>query len=104
MGTENNNLEVRIMKEPILFLNEYRDDLNKWITKPTVSAPSDVMIKIYSMVELTIELVQTGRKVKTSEKQLFEGGTFLARYFDGWGDMYYSKYNQVVEFVEKNYF
>jgi hypothetical protein len=67
------------MKETINFLNEFKIELTQWLEKPTVSAPPEVMRKIISSVELSIELINTNGKVSLEEKQMFEGDSYLAR-------------------------
>lgn len=92
------------MKEPLSFLTEFRTQLNDWIKNPTTNAPYDTMLKLQTAVNLSIELVQSDRKVLESEKHFFEGGVYLLRYFDGWGDEYLDKYNDMVRYVKGKHF
>lgn len=92
------------MTNPNAFLDKFLTELTQWINKPTVSAPMDVMPKIRSAVELTIVLVNEDRKVTPDEKNLFEGGAYLARFFDGWGDEYFLKYLKTVEYVKQEHY
>lgn len=86
------------------FLLMYKAQLDDFIGKPGVSAPIHVMKKIRSAVELAIELVNSGRKIEAHEKDLFEGGSYLARYFDGWGEMYFDNYLKMVHYVQKHHY
>jgi hypothetical protein len=95
---------IKLMKNPNAFLDEFLIELTQWIDKPTVNALKDVMYKIRSAVELTIVLIKEKRKVSSDEKNLFEGGAYLARYFDGWGDEFFLKYIEMVNYVKQNHY
>lgn len=91
-------------KEILAFLEEYSKSLSEWINAPTVLASKEVMGKIQSSVELSITIVQSGRKVYSDEKDLFNGGVFLVRYFDGWGEEYLEKYLKMVNYIKENHY
>jgi len=91
------------MEEVTDFLKTFKSEVEQWTEKPTVSAAPEVMYKILTAVEVTIELVNTNRKVFSNEKELFEGGPYLARYFDGWGETFFEKYLEMVKYVKSSH-
>jgi len=92
------------MKEPLNFLTQYRAQLSDWIENPTTNAPHDAVFKLQAAVDLSIELIQSDRKVLESEKHFFEGGAYLLRFFEGWGDEYMDKYSKMVSYIKENHF
>ncbi|MFC7773763.1 hypothetical protein [Flavobacterium sp. GCM10027622] len=92
------------MTEILNFLNEYKNELTQWLEKPTVSAPPEVMEKIISTIELSLQLINTNRKVSAEEKQMIEGSSYLARYFDGWGQDYFDKYLEMVHYIKRYHY
>jgi len=92
------------MKNPIHFLEDFRDQLTQWLEKPTVGAPADTMMRIRSAVEVSIELLKHDRKIMESEKHLFEGGIYLVHFFDGWGNAYLQQYLEMVEYIQQNHY
>ena len=92
------------MKEFSSFLNEYKAEISNWIEDPTVYAPPEIMERILLAIELTIELINSNQKVSKEDKQLFEGGTYLYKYFDGWGETYFDKYLYMVKYIKANHY
>ena len=92
------------MKEAISLLNKFKLDLEAWIENPTVSANPEVMKKILDAVELSIVLINTNGKVASDDRDMFEGSTYLARYFDGWGEPFFDQYIKMINYIKKNHY
>ena len=92
------------MNNPILNLNKFKKDVEDWIESSAVTAPVETMQKILKAIEMSIDIIENDRKVLDSQKHFFEGGYYLVRYFEGWGEHFEKQYFAMVEYMKANYY
>lgn len=92
------------MEEFEKFLIEYKAEVEFWLENPTVNAPLDIMRKVLAAIDLSLETIRENNKLAKEKKELFEGGIFLVKYFEGWGESYFYKYTKMATFIKRNHF
>ncbi|MBJ7427804.1 MAG: hypothetical protein JHD28_02435, partial [Bacteroidia bacterium] len=92
------------MEEFEKFLVEFKAEVVFWLENPTVNAPLDPMRKVLAAIDLSLEAIRTKNKIAKEKKELFEGGVFLVKYFEGWGENYFYKYSKMATFIKRNHY
>lgn len=92
------------MNEIIDFLEVYENEVLNWVEKPKSSASVDIMKKILQAIRISINVVKNNGKISFEDRNFFQGGSFLAKYFDGWEEDFHDKYFLMVEYIKSYHY
>ncbi len=88
--------------EKIAEFKRYHQELIDFLETPKVIGDLGFIEKMKAAVELAIELILNGELIEEQDKHYFEGGPFLVRAMDGWGDELLDGYFMTVSYIKKN--
>ena len=83
-----------------VYLQDFITEINKWLEAPSISGPEEPMKNIKSVAELALEFLEKPRQLNQEEEHLLNGGVYLTRYFDGWGEEFLRKYFEIVSCIK----